>query len=168
MWFQCLRTSSFFMRAFLLHRRKSRAQGWPRNQGNTYAQARARASRMAALWIKVQTLPHIKRLRKCNVWPAPCLRRVWAVSVKKKRAFGSPLASDYKTHAILCILTLSITIGHRHADRTWRSWPYIRRLKCIRAKSVLGRIFFFNFYMDFVNGGTKKTAVALRFLQSDT
>jgi hypothetical protein len=60
----------------------------------------------------------------------------------RKRAFGSPIATAYKTNAILHILTLSITIGHRHADRTWRSRAYIREEKRTRAKSVFGRIFF--------------------------
>ena len=58
----------------------------------------------------------------------------------RKRAFGPPIATAYKTNAILHILTLSITIGHRHADRTWRSRAYIREEKRPRAKSVFGRI----------------------------
>ena len=63
------------------------------------------------------------------------------VHLYKKTAFGPPIATAYKTNAILHLLTLSITIGHRHADRTWRSRAYIREEKRTRAKSVFGRIF---------------------------
>ena len=85
----------------------------------------------------------------------------------RKRAFGSPIATVYKTNPILNILTFSTTIRQRHADRTWRSRPYIRGWKRTRAKSVLGHIFFLILH-GFCRWRRKKTAVAKRLLQSDT
>ena len=40
------------------------------------------------------------------------------------------------------MLTFFVTIGHRHADRTWRDRAYIREEKRKDAKTIFGGIYF--------------------------
>ena len=53
-----------------------------------------------------------------------------AVLYQRKRAFGSPIATVYKTEEILTMCTFSKTIGRRPAARKWRSRAHLRNEKC--------------------------------------